>query len=74
MSNRPNFRPRVIEPLLSSGTPGFGVEIEFHTQVPGLNGDAIAIYLNEEATMENAETIRDLLAQFGSSINVTNPK
>jgi len=74
MFDKPNFQSRLIEPLLPDGVPGFGVEIEFHTEVPGLNGDTIAIHLNEKATMENAETIIRMLDQFGTSIKITNPK
>ena len=74
MLDKRNFRPRLIEPLLPSGASGFGVEIEFHEHIPGLKGDTIAIYLTEEATLENAETIIDMLAQFGFSIKITNPK
>jgi len=74
MSSKSNFRPRLIEPTLLTGAPGFGVEIEFYEHIPGLKGDTIAIYLTEEATLENAEAIIDMLAQFGSSIKITNPK
>jgi hypothetical protein len=32
------------------------------------------IYLNEKTTMADAEKIRDLLAQFGTSVKISNPK
>ena len=70
----PNFRPRIIEPLLASGKSGLGVEIEFHEEVPGLNGDTVLIYLDEKTTMEDAEKIRDMLAEFGTAVKISNPK
>ena len=69
-----NFRPRLIEPLLPSGESGFGVEIEFHEDVQGMNGDTIMIYLDEKTTMEDAEKLIRMLDQFGTSVKISNPK
>ena len=74
MLDAPNFRPKVFEPLLPSGESGFGIEIEFHEDVRGLNGDTIMIYLNEKTSIADAKKIVDLLDQFGTMVKISNPK
>jgi len=68
MSKERNFRPHLVE------APRLGVELEFHEKISGLNGDTIIIYLNENATVETADTLIELLARFGSDIKISNSR
>ena len=72
MSGR-NFGPRIIEPILPSGETGYGIELEFHSKIPGLNGDTFIIQLSDKISFETAKKIRNLLAEFRDSVLVTNP-
>lgn len=76
MTKKQNFRPRVIEPANANAPSGVGVavELEFHESVPGLHGDSIVLHLKDDASMEQAERLRDLLAQFVVKVVLSNPK
>ncbi len=67
MPDKPNFRPRVVEARL-------GVELEFHEDIPGLKGDTVVIFLQPEATFEQAKQLCGLLHDLGSQVTITNPK
>lgn len=69
MKNKPNFRPRVVE----FTAPRLGVELEFHENIPGLNGDTFMIHLADGSTMEQAEELVRLLHDLGEKAAVTNP-
>ncbi|MFE0758749.1 hypothetical protein ACFW16_32630 [Inquilinus sp. NPDC058860] len=69
-----NFRPRIVEPPITNDKYGVGVELEFHEQIPGLSGDTLLLYCNDDTTMEQAVALKNLLASLVEKIAVSNPR
>lgn len=74
MSETPNFRPRVIEPMLADGSIGVGVELEFHEDIPGLTGDTIMVYLKRGTSYEQAQELVSQIHRLGVKVSVSNPR
>lgn len=73
MDERPNFRPRVIEPMLADGTVGVDIELEFHEKIPGLSGDTVMLYLCKGTTIERAQAVVGQLHDLGVKVKGSNP-
>jgi hypothetical protein len=73
MTSQPNFQPSVREPLIRGDITGVAVELEFDGAVPGLAGDTIMLYCRDDATIEQARMLRDLLKKIVIEVKVTNP-
>ncbi len=74
MDEKPNFRPKVFEPALPGGGSGFGVELEFHERIPGLNGDTVLLYLGVGSTKEQADELVAGLHDLCVKVAVSNPR
>ena len=62
-----NFAVSVVQP---GGK--VAIEIEFNEKVHGLSGDTLWLSLEETASHEDAEALRELLERLGHRITVTN--
>ena len=71
MDETPNFRARVIEPMLADGSVGVGVEFEFHETIPGLTGDTVALHLRKGTTIEQAQELVRHLHDLGVRVRVS---
>ena len=74
MDEKPNFRARVIEPMLADSSIGVGVELEFHEDIPGLSGDTIMLYLRKGTTIEQARDLMRHIDDLGVKVKVSNPR
>lgn len=66
------FSPRVVEPAEADSPEGRGLALELRLSRPidGIAGHALRIHLRRGARMHQAETLRDLLHEFGADIVV----
>lgn len=76
MDRKSNFRPRIIEPANSFAPNGIGVgvELEFCEDIPGIRGDTLLLFLRDDADMDQAENLRNLLSDLVLAVKVSNPK
>jgi hypothetical protein len=67
------FKPRVVEPAAEDrpGGRSLAVELSLFRHVDGIAGHALRIHLRHGARMEQAETLRDLLHDVGTFIDVS---
>jgi hypothetical protein len=72
MSDTACFSPRVVEPAEADAPEGLGLALELRLARPidGIAGQALRIHLRRGARMDQAETLRDLLHEFGADIVV----
>ena len=73
MDEKPNFRPRVIEPMLADESIGVGVELEFDEKIPGLSGDTVMLYLRKGTTIDQARDLVRHISDLGVKVKVSNP-
>lgn len=69
MTHKRNFRARVIEPATREGT-GVAIELEFHEIIPGLSGDTIVVYLQDDVSVESAAVFVRELNRLGRKVKV----
>jgi hypothetical protein len=62
-----NFAVSVVQP---GGK--VAIEIEFNEKVHGLSGDTVWLSLEDDTSIEDAESLRALLERIGHRITVTN--
>ena len=74
MDEKPNFSPRVFEPMLADRSIGVGVELEFHEPIPGLSGDTMLLYLRKGTTIEQARDLMRHIGDLGVKVKVSNPR
>lgn len=70
-----NFVATVIEPAndkVPSGS-GFGVELHFHEEIEGFSRDTLLMFLADDATMGDAESLARLLNSSVVKVKASNP-